>query len=476
MHRFVSLSLAGLLTCASLALADGKDKELPWTKLTVSAARAPVPSLKYTLLPELRDIKPGNAALLYQRAHSPEWFSEFRRHPDYAKYYDWFELPLEKFPKDRALGILPVNALREVDLAARREYCDWELTDRARTDGMNMLVSDIQTFREFASFLQLRSQIEMVDRRFDKVVYSLQTGYTLGRHVSDAPTLIHGLVGIAITNMMNKRVEQMMSLEGAPNLYWALTDLPQPFLDLRRCFQGERFIVEGLFPGLTELLSDVKSRALAPGEIREHLRRASRLDEKWRGNEATFHFAASVMAAQTYPEARKYLIEQGRAAKDVDALPVIQVGLLYAVSIYDRYLDDIRKWRATPYWQAVPGLRRMDSELRNLRDSDLAHRFAAMLVPAVQKVLLARARLDRQIAMLRCIEALRLHAAEHDGKLPAALADIKSVPIPLDPMTGNAFTYKVADGKAYLSAAPPPGETPVFEGNVQRYEITLRTK
>ena len=43
--------------------------------LTVSPTAAPVPALKYELLPKRRTLTPGNAALHYQRAYTlrPEW-------------------------------------------------------------------------------------------------------------------------------------------------------------------------------------------------------------------------------------------------------------------------------------------------------------------------------------------------------------------------------------------------------------------
>ena len=67
----------------------------------------------------------------------------------------------------------------------------------------------------------------------------------------------------------------------------------------------------------------------------------------------------------------------------------------------------------------------------------------ALLVPGVFKVQEAKARVERRLGLLRHVEALRLYAAEHDGKLPARLADIK-VPLPVDPFTGKAFLYGLA--------------------------------
>jgi len=43
---------------------------------------------------------------------------------------------------------------------------------------------------------------------------------------------------------------------------------------------------------------------------------------------------------------------------------------------------------------------------------------------------------------------------------PAPLSEIREVPIPIDPVTGKEFEYRVEEGKAVLAAPPPPGEKP----------------
>ena len=58
---------------------------------------------------------------------------------------------------------------------------------------------------------------------------------------------------------------------------------------------------------------------------------------------------------------------------------------------------------------------------------------------------------------LQCIEAIRLYAAAHAGKLPARLEDITEAPAPLDPATGHPFIYEVVGDSATLSAPLPPG-------------------
>ena len=64
-----------------------------------------------------------------------------------------------------------------------------------------------------------------------------------------------------------------------------------------------------------------------------------------------------------------------------------------------------------------------------------------------------------------------MYAAENDGKLPETLKDITQAPVPIDPMTGKNFPYKVESGIAILEGPAPEGER---AKNGFRYEITVR--
>ena len=80
-------------------------------------------------------------------------------------------------------------------------------------------------------------------------------------------------------------------------------------------------------------------------------------------------------------------------------------------------------------------------------------------------------RVNQKIAALQCLEAIRIYAARHN-KLPLSLDDIKSVPIPLDPMTMTSFLYELKNDIAVLSSsANQKSELPVYP---LRYEIKLR--
>jgi hypothetical protein len=94
------------------------------------------------------------------------------------------------------------------------------------------------------------------------------------------------------------------------------------------------------------------------------------------------------------------------------------------------------------------------------------------LVTAVIKVKRAQARIDQRIALLRHVEALRMYAADNDGKLPTKLDEVK-VPLPVDPVTGKPFLYEVSGGTALIKGSPPKGEEQNAAYNV-RYAVTIK--
>jgi hypothetical protein len=77
------------------------------------------------------------------------------------------------------------------------------------------------------------------------------------------------------------------------------------------------------------------------------------------------------------------------------------------------------------------------------------------------KCLGAQARLDRRVAALRVVEAIRMYAATKGGALPESLDNITDVPVPLDPVTGKPFGYHLEGGRAQVSG-PSGGMAPVY--------------
>ncbi len=90
--------------------------------------------------------------------------------------------------------------------------------------------------------------------------------------------------------------------------------------------------------------------------------------------------------------------------------------------------------------------------------------------PAYKRVRQIAQRLDSDIAVRQCIEALRHYAATHDGTLPADLGDITDIALPHDPVTQKPFAYRLEGNQAVLETSPPEGGGP---REATRFEITV---
>jgi hypothetical protein len=451
----------------------------PVIKLTTKTTAGPRQrALKYALLPDSLDLKPGNAAPLWLRAgqSARQTSREVAQKDPKAldKEHEWSSTtPLKDFPRAEVRAALDRyrTALLLADRAARFQRCDWErppLTIQYLQE--DLLLDDVQSVRNLANLLSLRCRLELADCQFDKATYTLQTGFALARDVGDGADLVlHDLVGIAIQAIMFTRVEEFLQQPGAPNLYWALTTLPSPLIDVRQAMRNEMGTLYRSFPGLRNLEDRKMNAAQVEALIEEVMNGigSNNLPEM----EGLLNKAGlTAAAAKVYPEAKKYFLDRGRSEDQLKAMPQLQVVLAYYMSQYDCYRDEVIKWLRLPPWQARPGLVQAEKELK-ASPQTLPNVLLRLLMPALLKVHEAHVRTERYVAGLRCAEAVRLYAAAHEGKLPAKLADVTEVPLPIDPMTGKGFDdfYKLEGDKAVL-AIPPPAGQPAIVG--RRYEIT----
>jgi hypothetical protein len=437
------LTVCALLTMES-NLGQGQEEPKPrevLVELTVSPMAAPKPALKYQLLPELKDMNPGNPCLGYLKCFMEQ--QNFFFNPVSVQNREkWEEMPLKDLPLDelRDYGHL---ALRRADEAARLDTPDWQVLLKAKSEGSRLLMPEIQEMRKLATALRVRCRGQMAEKRFDDAIASEKTMLALGRHMEAHPSIIADLVGLAIAGVGLVTVEEMIQQPGCPNLYWALTELPRPFIDLHKGFQAERLMWESEFA----LLDD--SRPMSEeklGKVRASLKELSRLEEL---KHALTWLDARIKEENHVRAARRRLIDRGLDEKKVNAFLAMQAILLDEKREYEMRRDEHVKWLSLPYWQAEPGFLASHAPDQGGQDTLFCN-----FLPAFLKVRGAQARTDRRIAMLRSVEALRLYAAEHDGKLPTKLSDL-SVPVPDDPITGKPFAYKVDGTTAELHGAAP---------------------
>ena len=164
--------------------------------------------------------------------------------------------------------------------------------------------------------------------------------------------------------------------------------------------------------------------------------------------------------------ARQRLVEAGCGPDLVKTLPPTQVILLDEKRDYEIQRDERMKLLALPLWQIDLARRRQDMRSRTGTGC------SPISCPTLSSSAGPRENWSSRSPCLRHVEALRMYAAEHDGKLPSKLSDIP-VPLPIDPVTGKPFVYAIAGATAHIRGRSSQAEENDPESNVH-YEVTLQ--
>ena len=448
------------------------DDRAPVTRLTIHPAAEPSPALRYRLLPSLIDMRPGNAAVFYNKAGL--MLSDARvRTKELDKLTEWLDAPIESLSLDEAAEYIGHfnDLFQELTYASLREDCDWQTPLREQTPYL-ILLPEVQAMRGMARLVAAKARLEIAQGKIDDALRSLTIGYAMAGHAARGPTLIQSLVGMAIAATMTQQARELSQRPDGPNLYWAYTSLPSPFVSLTRAneFEFDMFYFwhpewrkrEGNAFSAAEWqrMWDALAKSMADLGMIE-------TDRSWSGDAGRLRLIGR--AIRHYPQAKRWLLDRGRSEDEVEQMPVAQVLMIYTLDTYDELRDERFKLAGLPYWQIHDRLH--EEQLRRKSDEREVVPLAGTLLPAISHVALAQARSDRSFCLARIVEALRLYAAGHEGRLPEHLADVSEVPIPADPMTGGDFSYRLSGETAVL-------ETPLPQGLFQRqhglrYEITV---
>src|SRR3954466_6845018 len=165
-------------------------------RLTVSPMAAPKPALRYALLPDLNELTPGNPIQGYMRCFMEQNYFFFNK-DSIENREKWQTMPLKDLPLDQVRHY-GGKALQRADEAARMTTPDWQILHEMKRDGINTLLPELQQMRTLAAALKVRLRAEVAERRFDDALRTARTLFALSRHLSEHPTLIAHLVGIAI--------------------------------------------------------------------------------------------------------------------------------------------------------------------------------------------------------------------------------------------------------------------------------------
>jgi hypothetical protein len=457
---------------------DGKQDE-KWLfdrSVAVTPMAATVPALKYRLYPSSMERKEGNAVPIYSRfAHER---SEARTKQLQDEPAKWNKMPLEEIPLDEVKKFLDRYKyyLRQFDLGARRRTADWSYTLDAG-DPIGLLLPDMQDMRRISPLLVLKARVEIAEHRYTDAIRTLETGFSLSQQTTEAPFLVSDLVGIALASQFADCLLELIERPDAPNVYWALTLIPRPLIDMRKGYEFEHELLEHQLPDLADLSRlrstedwDAAFSRVFTG-VRTELKRLAEGSKNVKPPKPGNAPNDPASKSTDLPIARNYLAEVvGMSAARIDAMPPAEVLLRYMVNLYHEMRDEWFKCAYVPYPQSRRIVQEAQVRLKAGPDTEAAE-VVRMLLPAIPKVQLAQMRLERNLDVLRAIEALRMHAAAHGGQLPEKLDEVKVVPIPDDPGTGRPFEYQ-RDGQTATIISRISGETLKTAG--LRYRVTIR--
>ncbi len=206
-------------------------------KLEIRPQKVSAEAGKYVLLPPAASQTDGDAVPLYEKA-----VNELPADTDWGQIHDWLALPIEQLPLQEVQRVLErhTESLQAVTRAARCRECKWpRLT-------MEEAMANLPEYRMLGFVIRLQARYEIAQKNYEGAILALQTGFGLGRHLTQAPTLIQFLVGVAVGSIMCREVEVFGQADSAPNLHAALATLPRPFTDVEQAIEKERSVLLGL--------------------------------------------------------------------------------------------------------------------------------------------------------------------------------------------------------------------------------------
>lgn len=415
-------------------------------------------------------MNPGNPALGYLKSFGDE--TNFFYGKQWVEDQDkWSEMPLKDLPLKQISDwrFFLASALKNADDAARLDTPDWQILSKLKSEGCGLRLSELGEMRRLSMVLKVRLRAEIAERHFDKALVTVKTIFAMSRHLCEHPTLVGNQVGITILQETAMGpLEEMLQQPGCPNLYWALSALPSPLLSIYKGMQGERLMFTPLLlpidertPMTDEQLQKVVDRF---DELIALTGKISKMGDIRKSVNAKAKDEARLTAA------RKQLSEAGFDPKKLKQFPPLQVILLNEMLAFRERRDDDMKAMMLPYWQIQSSLG-VGGANEGENGQDRRSLFVFLFPP--DKARREQARLEQRIALLRCVEALRMYAADHDGQLPARFDDVP-VPGPIDPVSGMPFTYTLDGATATVRGTPVQREAWYTFYNFNAYEVTMK--
>ncbi|NNJ26723.1 hypothetical protein [Alienimonas chondri] len=481
------LGLAALLALAPPPNSPPRD-EPEVRELIVSPAPLPDPALKHRLTIPDEARLPGSAVTYWYRAELVMAQDETIRvrNADGAAVRSRqglagdllteppADLTAERIGRDvdfsdRGDGWESWQAFRDMEAAARRPPGDWGFGVEALSgrESVEFLLPEIQNVRGLARLITLRGRSRVGRGDYEGALADATVALRLSEDCGRAPFLVADLVAVAVTTITNDHlIEAIVAAPDSPNLYYALTERPDPAAGLADSWDFEFSFADRFAPWL----KDAETREWPAERWRAELIALHEAIDELDGNPATDRDQAVAtvdrLLTDDLPAAKAALVAAGLDPAAVDAMPPGQAIAASQARTLRRMADRQRVALALPPRQALAAL----TEIETAFTADGAPALLALSMwPSVRQAYAAGLRAQTDLAALWTIEALRAHAAA-SGAFPQALEDVVVVPVPENPGAGKAFGYRLEGETAVLEVIRDPARAPVN----RIYRLTLR--
>src|SRR5439155_20761733 len=137
------------------------------------------PALRYLLVPDLKEMNPGNPIQNYMKCFAEQ--QNFFFNKETCERRDrLLVMPLKELAGQQ-IPDYGRSALRQADWAARLDKPDWQILLKLKADGINLLLPDLQQLRMLASALKGRFRAAVAACRFDDSLRTAKTMFAMLR-------------------------------------------------------------------------------------------------------------------------------------------------------------------------------------------------------------------------------------------------------------------------------------------------------
>lgn len=231
------------IACCVASVGHAQEPEVETVRVT--AAKPPIPALRYRFWPSINQSKSISAMPMFTRAcfmmeESPETSKELN--DVYSSLNDGEWTPELKQRAEAIVGKRE-SVLTEMERATdcTETSFDLNIRDEDLVGRISLLLPEVQKSRQLARLLVVRGHLEARSGDWDRFSRTVTTLFRLSEMAGhDNAYLVGRLVSFAIVSVTLDLVESVAQLEDCPNFFWALSCVPETLFDLRSALAWER--------------------------------------------------------------------------------------------------------------------------------------------------------------------------------------------------------------------------------------------